>query len=50
MSLMTQLSKNLVPGVLLFVFCVRVKSDVNDERKILGTKIAYENEVGQKYQ
>ena len=48
MSLMTQLSKNLVPGVLLFVFCVRVKSDVNDERKILGTKIAYENEVGQK--
>ena len=48
MSLTTQLSKNLVPGVLLFVFCVRVKSDVNDERKILGTKLAHENEVGQK--
>ena len=45
---MTQLSKNLVPGVLLFVFCVRVKSDVNDERKILGTRLAHENEVGQK--
>ena len=33
-----------------FVFCVRVKSDVNDERKILGTRLAHENEVGQKYQ
>ena len=45
---MTQLTKNLVPRVLLFVFCVRPKSGVNDEREILGTRLAYENEVEQK--
>ena len=38
----------LVPRFLLFVFCVRLKRGVNDERKILGTRLAHENEVGQK--
>ena len=46
---MTQLTKNLVPRVLLFVFYVRLKRGVNDEIEILGTKLAYENEVGKKY-
>ena len=32
-SLMTQLMKNLVPGVLLFVFCVRLKPDVNEKER-----------------
>ena len=45
---MTQLMKNLVSRVFLFVFCVRLKSGVNDEREILGTRLAHENEVGQK--